>query len=1042
MDAQRPALCFDKQDHELVELINEFVRKDQNPERLRRLFNTYLHPRGIKELAASRERRIAYAVVRLLDSLDTGKSAERLLALRALRDELIDGGDQALLLNTGRALLETMKHLVRERGPLQRRLELAHDFFSIVSGRPRDVRRQLRAYHLLEMSEQWNQVAFDHHVHDANTKGRKSPTHLIVDAWIKGIREMTVIYYYSVPAEAISELLEAAEIMNLSVEPGIEVAARFRGKPVQLIWTPRGLSRPREYLDLLRTPEIHAFFEEGREVITYQTRRLLKLLDAFNQGQRARLNEDFGLSLEPLEAGAFLRYVGVGQPSRSHLSVYLHQKVLEQVEAQLPTLREQATRGTPAERAAIEGRLQRADALTPDELARVYLSDAANPFTPAEACPEDEPPALLRRSPSEMVCALNQLRPGSHITLNPSNLSAADVLEILFECKGSITHLETFNLKDHRRGLAEKMRQIGRLRLVINSRNPITCKRTLQELIRAVEANAEPEAAKAAQLQGLGQLLSRMPELLSFYAHAPLQPRMGSDSTGRAREWAGMGLALIQTLPPRAQREFHRHPGTRTVIPVRMEAVLRSTWFPRRSDLSLLDAGLRLARRLPGLRALGYDRVDDFAVQHGATRITSLEEGSLLTLGGIPQKGGNGLSLAPAGADGASPRVSWRLLNSNVKNVAKVLIGLIPAFLSFRLTNHVAALAWFGAFIWFGITGVRNIIQAVVGGGGLIRSELLKWKDLVRWGRVADSLLYTGLSVPLLDYFVKELALHRGLNITTGTHPWLLYAVVGMTNGLYLFSHNTFRGLPRQAALGNLMRPVFAVPLATGLSALALKALLFSGMALGPANVLLLGWAAVISKLASDTVAAVIEGLADRNVNVRLRNKDYQSKLPRLLEVHGRLEALFPDIDVVESLASPKQFFRTVGKEALELETEQVINALDLMYLWMYQPRARVVFQQQLAARSPDEQCILLRTQRLLERKRPISELFINDLVGKNFSPPLAFYLEQCATYLRDMRELARRHGVEWDVTSRPASPQVPQAPEGTAPGDPRRAVG
>ena len=35
--------------------------------------------------------------------------------------------------------------------------------------------RELRRYHLLEMPEEWNQIAFDDHVHDANTKGRKTP---------------------------------------------------------------------------------------------------------------------------------------------------------------------------------------------------------------------------------------------------------------------------------------------------------------------------------------------------------------------------------------------------------------------------------------------------------------------------------------------------------------------------------------------------------------------------------------------------------------------------------------------------------------------------------------------------------------------------------------------------------------------------------------------------------------------------------------------------------------------------------------------------
>ena len=52
-------------------------------------------------------------------------------------------------------------------------------------------------------------------MHDAHTKGRKSPTHLITDAWIKGIKELTVIYYNYVGADVVSELTEAAEIMEM-----------------------------------------------------------------------------------------------------------------------------------------------------------------------------------------------------------------------------------------------------------------------------------------------------------------------------------------------------------------------------------------------------------------------------------------------------------------------------------------------------------------------------------------------------------------------------------------------------------------------------------------------------------------------------------------------------------------------------------------------------------------------------------------------------------------------------------------------------------
>ena len=113
------------------------------------------------------------------------------------------------------------KDMVRLQGDPLEQLKLAHDFRKAALGTPRVVRRMLARYHLPEMPEAWNQQAFDHHVHDANTKGRKSPTHLVMDAWLKGLRFITVVYYNTVDPEAASELLRAARIMGITVRIGI-----------------------------------------------------------------------------------------------------------------------------------------------------------------------------------------------------------------------------------------------------------------------------------------------------------------------------------------------------------------------------------------------------------------------------------------------------------------------------------------------------------------------------------------------------------------------------------------------------------------------------------------------------------------------------------------------------------------------------------------------------------------------------------------------------------------------------------------------------
>jgi len=81
----------------------------------------------------------------------------------------------------------------------------------------------------------------DHHIHDANTKGRKNPTHLMMDAWVKGIRYLTVVYYNYVepaaapaapvldpvpeaPAAPVQELREDLDELDLLLD-GVESSA-------------------------------------------------------------------------------------------------------------------------------------------------------------------------------------------------------------------------------------------------------------------------------------------------------------------------------------------------------------------------------------------------------------------------------------------------------------------------------------------------------------------------------------------------------------------------------------------------------------------------------------------------------------------------------------------------------------------------------------------------------------------------------------------------------------------------------------------------
>jgi hypothetical protein len=996
-------LRFDRKDHELLRMVEDVLRREASRKKFKDLLNPYLHPHGIKEMAASQGFRIAYAMINLLHSLEIGKADDRLSALRTLNDEVMNIAHSSLRRNTARVLIQIMKELVRMQGNHARQLELAHDFRMAASGKPRTVRRALRRHHLLEMPEEWNQIAFDDHVHDANTKGRKTPTHLIMDAWIKGIRRLTVIYYNYVPPEAAAELLEAGEIMEITIRIGVSVGTQFRGRRIHFIWVPRGFADARDFLSFLSDPPVRAFLDEGRRVSEYKKRHVLTLLGEFNNRHRPVINDAFGIDLAPLDPADFLAFVATGQAAILHLGEFIHSRLLPLLEVRMNAIRSRYPKEPPEERLRMEDLLKRMRELDSEAIVDYYLRAVHNPSlpNPYAYCEEEGAPQLFKNTPREILERLDQLHAGYRICLNLSDLSVEDVLEILYDCKGMITHLEIFNLKDHVDGKAPCYPEINELQIALNEGNVITLKRLIRGMLQRLEHSPAPD--RRDRVEKMTEILRNIPILQSHYRIVPLKANIGSDSTGRSLHHYGMGLVLRETLTRRAQKAIRRTMfPTVFTLPVRMTAYLRMTYVP---DPTSGGKWLRcLFRFLPGLRRLMEERRHDWEVQDDATRMAT--PGNIIPLGGLHEEEGN--DLRPDEKKSRNDRgISWRYLNSGVKNAIKVLIGFIPAFMTFALTKEWWLLAYGGAFIWFGITGLRNVLQSVLGGGGIRRSPLLRWNDYVSWSRLADSLLFTGFSVPLLDYIVKTVLLDRMFGITTTTNPSLLYTVMALTNGLYLSSHNAFRGLPKGAVLGNFFRSVLSIPLAIAFNATIGGILSEAGVS--RTNDVLQKWAAVISKTASDCVAGVIEGLADRHENIRLRVRDYSTKLHQLFDTYARLELLFPETDVLEMLESPKKFMQTINAEAQDLERVIIINALDLLYFWMYQPRSRSVLKTRIRTLSEEERQIFVRSQCILQREREISQLFLDWIIGSNFSKGLAFYLDRYREYLVDLRQIALR---------------------------------
>ena len=995
---------FDKRDQLLIELVDSFLHARHSGHAVPQI-DTNLHPHGIVDLEMPYSMRIAHAVMALIDRLHDGLMLERLQALSRLYDEVLHCARSSLRHNTGRVLIQLMKMLVRSQDH-EERLRLAHDFHSAAQGTPRIIRALLKRYYLLEMPEAWNQQTFDHHVHDANTKGKKTPTHLVMDAWIKGIRFLTVMYYNCVEPEAAEELLQAANIMGITVRIGIVFRTVFKGRFVDITWVPLGCDSPEQFADFLGQEAVIQLMEEYRPASVWIRQHTLALLEAWNTRLAGAMADELGIPCPPAIAPEeFVRSVGYRQVRAIHLAEYIYAHIA-------PSLRQKELDSRRAlEETVDEGQAGDLHALlrqigntTPDGIAEKWLSPAMNPDIVFPDRPNADMPGIVLNAPETLISRLTALHPGQ-IILHLLALSPLDVLELLWQTRGAITHLELFNLRAWHKGRLPNLEAINSLQYLINEGSLPSLKHHVQDLLRL--EHFAPDEAGEARKKLFDSVLRNLPQLQGFYSQSPLGARIGTDSTSKSHHTHGMGFAFVETLPKHVQRTLGERDANRLFLPVHTD-IYRYVRYHERNGHATGQGVMGILRHMPGLRDIGSQRVHGWGLEKRTTRIQ--QRGNLVTLGGVNPEGVGHQFHTPHAknaAHGFWAQASY--LNTSALNAVKIACGFLPAQWAFWYTDSWWFLTFFGACVWFFITGLRNVFQAILAGGGFTRNTLLAHNKYISWERIADSLLYTGISVPLLEVVVRLWFLENFLGVTTRDHAGIVYAVLALVNSFYISGHNIFRGFPKEAVIGNLFRSALAIPLSVVYGHMLFYALCFSSIQ-DPMYIIQI-CAAVIAKCASDSVAAVIEGLADRNMHIRLRAWDYASKFHQIFNGIERNEQLFPYINIVQSLNKPRKLYKLLSEKNAVAARKTVIDMLDMMYFWYYQPRAQQVFIEYIQSLSQEERNIIFRMHAFLYLKREISTIFLQKLIGNDFSKALSFYLQNHKEYLSILAKIQVRSG-------------------------------
>ena len=153
-------------------------------------------------------------------------------------------------------------------------------------------------------------------------------------------------------------------------------------------------------------------------------------------------------------------------------------------------------------------------------------------------------------------------------------------------------------------------------------------------------------------------------------------------------------------------------------------------------------------------------------------------------------------------------------------------------------------------------------------------------------------------------------------------------------------------------------------------------------------------------------MGGVVEALADRAVYLRSRLGDFKRKQQDLFKLISDLELLTPDTGLDRQLSN-NTFFERSGVRETPLMNRIYLNALDLMYIWMRQPRAPGVIRKIVVNSSAEERRLYVALQQQLTREKEVTQLLESGIFGEHARQVVYFYRHAYKLYLSETASLA-----------------------------------
>ena len=745
-------LSFSQEVRGLVDVLNTEIAA---PDKV--VFRPISHPAGFVRLLTKRRLTIAEAYIKLISHSQNASYGERIEALQVLVHHIWHSKNLSMPINTARVQIALMKNAVKMRGNRRAQLELMSDFSRASYGQASVIRRLLRELDLIEVpetGEDLSQMAlgWDDHVHDSMTEGRKSPTQLVLDAFIKGMSRITVAYYDVADRQLYEEVFLAGRILGIRVQIGVEFSVGPKFARIHYLYVPKqrsDFSVLNTFLDE-NAQTLAPFWNGLKENAMRRHHTVTELLDTFNRTGLPKFNEPFAdlevLQMAPLSWEGVEAMAGKGQANRIHLGQLIYQSMrpvaLKRVlylKNQYRALEQRAKRDASASWEAdrcysrYEHALHEYEALTPTLCAEKYIA-------PQKQIDYDS----VFATEADILPLLKQCG-GYIVFIHPLSHGLQRCIDIFFEQYRNLTDIEVFNLVD------------------AISRDPVEIRRFASFLLAVRAGEADHIETMLSEWRLPAHPRQEIDDMIAYIGEHPHYMRCASDAVGWSSNIPGMGFIAEAALTPQSIKLFKKN--NHAILPQPVADLLMA----QRKYSNSAKKGVYL------MSSSQMNAVTPIQAAHSSDRIT--------------------------------PPRFWRYVNVNIRSFILAVLGFFPTLYFLH--------SWTYAVLWFVITAFRNIIVDLIAASGLLPKDW-QARSIDRENTCASlffsglSVPILVFAKEGFDFIWKLLSLPEGFWFTF-TKFWC----IAFANGLYLVLHNTLRGFDKAAIRGNFFRSVLSWPLAT-----------------------------------------------------------------------------------------------------------------------------------------------------------------------------------------------------------------------------------